>query len=213
VDEINRADIDKSFGQLFTLLSGQSVQLPFKKGGNEIEIVPARQFEGSPGAHQYVVPESWRILATMNTYDKTSLYEMSYAFMRRFSFIYVDVPAIPEDREERVALLSEYAETWGLTPGSETLDGVSEIWFVTNNAVENREIGPAIIRDILQHVNNSSTSTETAITQAVANHIFPQLEGVPQRERIVAQIINRGPVDANRLEELAGDMLQVSLNE
>jgi len=32
IDELNRADIDKAFGQLFTVLSGQSVQLPYTKG-------------------------------------------------------------------------------------------------------------------------------------------------------------------------------------
>ena len=86
IDEINRADIDKSFGQLFTLLSGQSVQLPYKREGEEIEILPADETQRPPNANEYVMPRSWRILATMNSYDKTSLYELSYAFMRRFAY-------------------------------------------------------------------------------------------------------------------------------
>ena len=35
------------------------------------------------------VPPSWRIIATMNVFDKNLLFEMSYALMRRFAFIEV----------------------------------------------------------------------------------------------------------------------------
>jgi len=107
IDEINRANIDKAFGQLFTVLSGQKVQLPFTKGeeDKEVKIIPGEEFEKPVASHEFVAPKSWRILATMNTYDKTSLYEMSYAFMRRFSFIRIEAPEIPDNGTEKNKLI------------------------------------------------------------------------------------------------------------
>ena len=41
----------------------------------------------------YVMHPCWRIVGTMNVYDKSSLYAMSFAFMRRFAFVDVDLPS------------------------------------------------------------------------------------------------------------------------
>jgi MoxR-like ATPase len=213
IDEINRADIDKSFGQLFTLLSGQAVQLPYKRDSEEIEIRPASKFDGSLQKHQYVVPSSWRILATMNSYDKTSLYELSYAFMRRFAFVHVAAPDIPENEEEQAALVRAYADTWDLDPEEETLREVGTLWFAVNAFDDGRKIGPAIIKDILKHVTAHDVDRRTALTQAVSNYVFPQLEGVPNRGRIVSRIAASDAVDRRRLDRLAGDVLGVRVDE
>ena len=210
IDEINRADIDKSFGQLFTLLSGQAVQLPYKKGGEEIEIVPAADFEGSLDPHRYVVPDSWRIFATMNSYDKTSLYELSYAFMRRFAFIYVGAPEIPADREAGGELVRSYADVWGIDTDDPTLRDIGEIWFAVNAADDGRDIGPAIVEDMLSHVSGRNTDRRTALTGAVVSYVFPQLEGVPNRGQIVSRIAATETVDRARLHRLAGDVLGVT---
>lgn len=218
IDEINRANIDKAFGQLFTVLSGQKVQLPFTKGDREVEIVPGEEFEqrdqGSMGEHEYVVPESWRILATMNTYDKTSLYEMSYAFMRRFSFVRVEAPEIPENKEDRGALLDRYIEVWELNVEPGPVEAVGEIWYRVNNAVQGREIGPAIAKDILEFLSEAG-SNEQSNTAAITNYIFPQLEGVPEREDIVESLLEDGAdlnIDEERLKKVARNMLQVDLS-
>jgi MoxR-like ATPase len=212
IDEINRSDIDKSFGQLFTLLSGQRIQLPFTREGEAIEVTPATDWSGSLEPHQYVVPESWRILATMNSYDKTSLYEMSYAFMRRFAFIYIAAPTVPSDDSARVQMIGEYASEWGLDVDRAVMESIGDVWYVTNTRSNQRKIGPAIIMDMLSHVSNSAASRTTAVTQAVASYVFPQLEGVRGREQVVAELAAIDSVDESRLRHLAENILQVELD-
>src|SRR5699024_10115607 len=88
IDEINRADIDKAFGPFLSALSGDNIELGLKdRRDQNIELVLEDNFEENAvfQSHQYVIPRDWRIIGTMNTFDKTSLYEMSYAFMRRFA--------------------------------------------------------------------------------------------------------------------------------
>jgi MoxR-like ATPase len=40
----------------------------------------------------YYIGNNWRIIATMNSYDKNSLFMMSFAFMRRFAQIHIPIP-------------------------------------------------------------------------------------------------------------------------
>ena len=217
IDEINRADIDKAFGQLFTLLSGQAVQLPYRKDGHEIVIKQAADHTGELASHEYVMPRSWRLLATMNTYDKTSLYELSYAFMRRFSFIHVEAPQIPEESAARIRLLRQYTDAWEMNVDPVTdkpvLDAVSEIWFMLNGGRSDRKIGPAIVHDMLNGILNSPMQrTDRAVTAAVGNYVLPQLEGSPRREAIVTRLCAVDAVDRRRLEDLGRDMLQIEID-
>ncbi|TKX44084.1 hypothetical protein EXE41_13990 [Halorubrum sp. SD690R] len=222
IDELNRADIDKAFGQLFTLLSGQSVQLPFTRNDREIELLTTDHLDDLPAEHQYVVPDSWRIFATMNTYDKTSLYEMSYAFMRRFAFIRVPAPEFTtgDDDTARTELTTEmnaYIDAWdGLDPSDEERDAIGQVWKQTNQAVDDRSIGPAIVRDMLTYVTNRRTSAtddlSERVTEAVISYIFPQLEGVPERKQIITHIAAVDATDTDTLRTAASDMLQVTID-
>jgi MoxR-like ATPase len=212
IDEINRSDIDKSFGQLFTLLSGQRIQLPFTRDGSEIEVIPAEKLTDSLDSHQYAVPTSWRILATMNSYDKTSLYEMSYAFMRRFAFVHIAAPTVPSDKADRRRMVENYLSKWDIEADEETIDAIGSIWYVTNTEVDHRKIGPAIIMDMASHVTHSSATVTTAVTQAITSYVFPQLEGVKGREQVVDRLSQIDAVDGPRLRRLADDILQVTLD-
>lgn len=213
IDEINRSDIDKAFGQLFTLLSGQAIQLPYRKNGAEIAVVPASDAPATPSDHVYVMPTSWRILATMNTYDKTSLYELSYAFMRRFAFVHVDAPTVPQDSAARIRLLQRYTDVWKVNPTEDVLDVVSDVWYRLNRPQSDHKIGPAIVRDMLRGiVHGPHRNRSDAVTAAVGNYVLPQLEGNPRREAILDSISRVEAVDRRRLAELGRDILQVEID-
>lgn len=94
IDELNRSNFDRAFGQLFTVLSGSAVVLPFKRAGNrkQVSLVPSG-IDPPPDTDPIRVPASWRIIATMNVFDKNLLFDMSYALMRRFAFIEVGTPS------------------------------------------------------------------------------------------------------------------------
>lgn len=93
IDELNRADFDRAFGPLFTVLAGQSVTLPYRRSSFRppIAIVP-HGGEEPVNADVVRVPHPWRMIATMNVFDRDLLYRLSYALMRRFAFIEVDSP-------------------------------------------------------------------------------------------------------------------------
>ena len=96
IDEINRADIDKAFGELFTLLTGKSVTLPYRRrsdaGFHRIRL----QFSFGVVEEDITaiaVPDWWRIIGAMNDADKASLKRLSLAFVRRFAFVPLDIPS------------------------------------------------------------------------------------------------------------------------
>lgn len=79
IDELNRAHLDKAFGELFSVLGTDElvpINLPHQKDGNR----------------ELVIPRRFRIIATINSYDKQFVQSLSQAIRRRFTFISLDVP-------------------------------------------------------------------------------------------------------------------------
>jgi 5-methylcytosine-specific restriction protein B len=100
IDEINRADIDKAFGELFTLLSGNNVDLPYLRRnapGIEPETrrvrLAATGSAPDPDIDVIHMPSWWRLIGSMNDADKASLKRLSLAFIRRFAFVPVGIPS------------------------------------------------------------------------------------------------------------------------
>lgn len=188
IDELNRSDIDKAFGPLFTLLAGSggdgnqptnSLVLPYQQAGESIEIGWAQT--RSDSQTPYTLTPGWRLLGTLNVSDKASLFQLSFAFLRRFAV--VDVPLPPAAQYEawfagKVAEIPEPART-AIVQAAMAL------------AFGRRELGPAILADIARFVVMGLTETTSgpsypdaidAFLTAVRLYAVPQYEGATRTD-------------------------------
>ncbi|RAS71765.1 AAA family ATPase [Priestia endophytica] len=180
VDEMNRADLDQAFGALLSVLAGDRVSLGFQaENGKNVTISP--QEEGRDAVHEYSVPSSWRLIGTMNTRDKATLFQMSYAFMRRFAFISIHPPS---EITEKVLL--RYMNKWGIE-SYPFITKLTKLWHVIN---QYEQIGPALIQDVALF-----TKDEGDFTSAFQLFLWPQIHLFEQEREFMNEICSLKFID------------------
>lgn len=159
IDEINRGNISKIFGELITLIE------PDKREGAENAISVTLPYSGEA----FSVPSNVDIIGTMNTADR-SLALLDTALRRRFDF----VPVLPDARDEAGAPL------FGLrvTLGGQVID-IPRMLSVINQRVEalyDRDhcIGHAYFTSLAQVPDGDERLV--ALSQVFSNRIVPLLE-------------------------------------
>lgn len=212
VDELNRANIDRAIGPLLTLLAGSDqsavVELPLRHlvgEGRDARSEPirirrdlSRDRSGQQrDSGDYVIGRNWRLLATMNTLDRSNLFPLSAAFARRFATITVGIPG-----------------------GADTLDLLQistgparEVFRVVMTETEGdwlnpRPVGPAVVQDAWRYSQrrlrgqgsaNDAVAISEALFEALTLYILPQysdmetLDWVPLRDRLVRALVRAVP--------------------
>ncbi len=217
IDEINRADIDKAFGQLFTVLSGQSIELNYKKEGKPIKVELLNDITSNNSYYDedsatYFVGNNWRIIASMNTSDKDSLFELSYAFMRRFAFVNIDIPS----QEVYSKLINKWTNELDQGYTQKIID--LEILF---DSKEYPKIGPAIFKDICHYLNyrKEFENNNDMLEEAITAFILPQFEGlsIKQVNKIYNDFIYElelnDEIIKSSMEEILGIPLKLGSNK
>ena len=203
IDELNRCDIDKVIGPLFTVLSGQATTLPYRtnvalRDSPQYMILP--EWKDAPAEHEFAPGTAWRLIATINSIDKASLYQMSYALSRRFGWVYVDAP------RDTKAFVEAFVEKMSASvPGSSAgVPPLATVWDAVNTV---RTIGPAPIIDALKAIRvidpeadllgPPTGNLKTSYLDAFDLFFLPILDGILRHE---ADAISSAVIAALALE-------------
>jgi 5-methylcytosine-specific restriction enzyme B len=220
IDEMNRCDIDKVLGPLFTVLSGHHTTLPYRTDiadPTSPSYVILAADKASAAAHEYAPTPAWRLIATINSIDKASLYQMSYALTRRFAWIYVDVPT------DLRAFVSDYLrqiDTPLVAPAATDPCPLASLWESINSV---RPIGPAPFIDIVLATRAAvpaaiffgtpNEDVKAAILNAIDMALLPMLDGIPSQDAqtIAASIIATLALDENQQRRVQARMRGLAL--
>lgn len=180
IDEFNRANIDKAFGQLFTALEYKTLDIPT----TDPEL----------SSEKLTIPEDYRIIGTLNTFDKHFLFRLSDALKRRFSFIEILPPAYSKKQEE-IKFIAEKAIK-GLREVQEELkinsyDDIkknSSLMSVLENLYEimayirlTKNLGTALLISMFRFILINYLITkdwDKSLDQALMTNLLPQLESL-----------------------------------
>lgn len=197
IDELNRADMDKAFGQVFTALDPDNshIKLDFHQSDLKKDIY---------------IPKRFRIIGTMNNYDKDFLFHVSYALIRRFSYIYIGIPETEDEKKKEISsikaqIVKEVRRKLNKNFTKEKLeDGYTKIIDYLIDIISmirpgenkdhgklSREIGFAQFKDTLKFVvlayeclfddqadNDELKLKESFLDMSIAANIIPQLDGL-----------------------------------
>ena len=202
VDELNRADVDKAFGELMTVLSGQGTTTPYQDEDHKpIHIGPEL-------SATYRVRPAFRVIATMNTWDKTSLFRLSSALQRRFATVHV---GLPDPRTYQDLLEAEASRPPALP---RELSGVLLRLFRPDALLAHREVGPAVALDMLRYLRHCEPDSRAShgLAEALSVSLLSQLEGLSaDSEKAVVELL-KGALTGVASEE-AWQMLRERLSE
>lgn len=199
IDEINRADIDKAFGELFTLLTGKSVTLPYRrrsdKGFRRVRLqASAGLIEEDIDAIQ--VPHWWRLIGAMNDADKASLKRLSLAFIRRFAFVPIDLP----EKDVYIAILEREL----LLADAPIRARLAELEACLFELFSDKRaglgaiglpLGPGIPLAMIRHavseaVSWPSRTGDEIVQSAVESYLIPQFQGRPDKHSEILSILS-----------------------
>lgn len=188
IDEFNRADIDKAFGQLFTALRTGDLKVPTDSMIENHEKIR--------------IPKDYRIIGTLNTADKHYLFPLSNALKSRFAFIEIDIPDKDQFMQEIYYATKNAYKSLGVENSAELKlnHGTKIIEIGSNSAFydtiysaynflsyvrEFKKLGTAILKIIIQNLitgTKMSPKLDDVLDNSINSTIIPQLEELSEME-------------------------------
>jgi hypothetical protein len=205
LDEFNRCNIDQCFGELFSVLAGDPVELPFEDGAVDAEpvpvrLLPGRHAQGSDGkGADYVIPPSFRLIGTMNDVDRGALHQLSFALLRRFGLIRIDPPSQVQMRELLKTEITRAESDAGLP--------ASSYRFSKKGGKNSRNLALSTLREELETLFAGKPATKDSFADLIAERIVG-VAAVADVLRFVAEGL-QSPGGNEVVVEVEGDVNEV----
>lgn len=176
IDEFNRADINKAFGEMFLAIEDKHIPL----SDEEMKLV---------GKDSIEIPESFRMIGTMNDYDKNLLLtELSYGLITRFAFVDIE----PDKKKEKESVKKQIIngklgiEEKDWENCKKEID--SYFGFVEKIRQIPRMIGVRTTIDVLRYVIYSSitnsgkaSDNKEFLDEALCDYLLPQFDRLDKK--------------------------------
>lgn len=194
IDEFNRANIDKAFGEMFTAIEYSKLKVPTMKEESAFDEI--------------TIPEDFRIIGTLNTFDKHYLFKLSDALKRRFAFVEILPPPHDLAEKEKFYALKKTLEKLGSIIDNDKFneiknslnyeeqviepeDNQSHIFDTLNVAYEilsfvrmSKNLGTAILISMYSYIlvdkQSEDTDFDKSLDVALRSIIISHLENVPR---------------------------------
>ena len=166
IDEFNRADINKAFGEMFLAV--------------EDKKIPLKDSEQKALGEDYIkIPDKFRIIGTMNDFDKNLLLtELSYGLITRFAFVDIEPDRDKEKESVKVQIVgrNKIEDT-----DYEACKGEITGFFTFINKVRSvRMIGVRTCIDVIRYMvsasKNHSSERKNYLDEAMCDYLLPQFD-------------------------------------
>lgn len=153
IDELNRADIDKAIGSLYTVLSSVSVK--------HLEQTPLELWFEESGRDKLWIPSRFRIIGTMNDVDTSFVNTLSQGLTRRFQFLFLGVSTDPGQQVVEIEAALTQAREW-VSAQYEASWGTVDDTVFTSSEFEALKTGVAELIKLLRDPNGIAWPLGTA---------------------------------------------------
>jgi len=169
IDEFNRANMNKAFGEMFLAI--------------EHGIIQFRPNESIVFQDKITIPENFRMICTMNDFDKNLLLtELSYGLISRFAFVPI-TPDITREKEVVEKRIKRFVISPKTDGQFEKCKEQIDAYFKFINAVrKQRNIGVRTSIDVIKYLITATMDTENddyrwvSLNDALCDYVLPQFD-------------------------------------
>ena len=176
IDEFNRADMNRAFGEMFLALDHDVLPLRHDERPSWLD-------DDAKQTGIVKIPSWFRMICTLNDYDKSLLSEMSYGLLRRFAFVEISNPDIDVEKDIALERAKERLARQGMEipeVSNEQRNAMDSYFAFINDVRKSREIGVATSIDILTYLlfpsGSSDDTPRKRLGEALTDYLLPQLD-------------------------------------